>query len=124
RYAHAVDGVMHHQGVLIKAYHARRSWLGDADRSEPLRPVEPGISSAISVEVEQDVAGEVFGLLQWTRRIGCQCRTANRLQALAKQPVRIARCERLRAIAHGEVDALPIEIEHPIVGGDKNVDIG
>ena len=69
------------------------------------------------------MAGEIFGLLQWARRIGCQRRTANRLQALAKQPVRIARRERLRAIAHGEIDALPIEIEHAIVGGDENVDV-
>src|SRR5437588_728545 len=84
RYALPVDGGLHQQVVLVKADHAGRPRLGNADRGKPLGPVEPGISPAIGVEVEQHVAGEIFGLLQWTRPIGCQCRTANWLQALAK----------------------------------------
>src|SRR6202051_3533195 len=63
RYALPVDGRLHQQVVLVEADHAGRSWLGNADRSEPLGPVEPGIPSTISVELEQHVAGEVFGLL-------------------------------------------------------------
>src|ERR1700687_5266356 len=91
--------------------------------ADPSRPVEPGIPAAIVVEIEQHVSSKVLGLLERTRRSGCQGGTANRLQALTEKALCIARRHRLRAIANGEVDALAIEIEYPVVGGDEYVDI-
>src|ERR1022692_778928 len=118
-----VDRRAHQQVVLVEADQARGSWLRYADRREPLRPIEPWISAAIVVEIEEHVPSQILGLLQRTRWIGCQRRAANRLQTFAEQAQSVARRHRLRAIAHREVDTLPVEIEDAVVGGDEYVDL-
>ena len=119
----SVDCRTHQEVVLIEAHEARGPWLGYADRREPLRPIEPGIPATIVVELEQHVPREILRLVQRTRRIGCERRTAHGLQALAEKALRVARRHRLRAIANREVDALPIEVEDPVVGRDEHIDV-
>ena len=77
-----------------------------------------------SSSMQQRVMGEILRPLERARAVRGDGRAAYGHEPLPEEPQGTRGSHRFATVAHGEVDALAIEIEYPVVGGDEHIDGG
>ncbi len=98
----SADGRLDQQGVVVEAQLTGRGGLGDVQRAEYTRPVEPVVDALATQVQEWKVAQRIGG----QRRLapGEQLRAAHREDFFAEQPVAFSLFEAPVTEQHGNVD--------------------
>jgi hypothetical protein len=110
--------------IVVECQHARRLERPDPGPVQPQAPAQPRGRKTGIVQLEQHVMAQIGRPGERARAVAQQGRRAHRDQRLVEQVRRpLGRRVRL-AVADRHVDALPIQIEHAVVGGDAHVDLG
>ena len=123
RYALAGDRRLDHLLVLAEVKGAGGFELTDAERGEPGTPIHVHGFRADIIEMQKSVIREILRPFQRTPVVTQERRAADRNHLLAEQSDRTLRHRLGLAVADGEVDQAPLQIERVGRGRDPHIDI-